>query len=121
LAVLLAAPFSGIAGRVYEVACVLLFFPALIFWGAEARESHKGVGAALGDTSYALYVIHYPLVVLMGRLLAQSGTGFAPLLELPFLVGLAALAYGLHHIFDEPLRGWLTRHRARYALTHSPV
>jgi len=121
LAVLLAAPFSGIAGQVYELICVLLLFPALIFWGAEARESHKGVGAALGDTSYALYVIHYPLVVLAGRLLAQSGTGFGPLLELPFLAGLAALGYGLHHFFDEPLRGWLTRHRARYALTHSPV
>ena len=121
LAVLLAAPFSGIAGRVYELVFVVLFFPALIFWGAEAREASKGVGAALGDTSYALYVIHYPLVVLTGRLLTQSGTGFAPLLEFPFLAGLAALAYGLHHMFDEPFRGWLTRHRARQALTHSPV
>ena len=111
LGLLLAAPFSGAAGRIYEIACVLLFFPALIFWGAAARERYKGLGAALGDTSYALYVIHYPLVVLAGLVLSQTGKSLVPLIEIPFLVLVAALAYGLHHVFDEPVRAWLARWR----------
>lgn len=116
LAILLGMPLTGAAGKFYELACVLLIFPALIFWGAEAREAHKGLGAALGDTSYGLYVIHYPLVILAGRALAHADTRLAVLLELPFLATVAAFAFGLHHLFDEPVRAWLSRCLARRSL-----
>ena len=121
LAMLLAVPFPGAMAKIHELACVLFLFPALIFWGAEARESHKGLGATLGDTSYALYVIHYPLVVLAGHALAQTDTRTAVLLELPFLAIVAAMAYGLHHFFDEPVRAWLSRRLFRRPMAQSPA
>jgi peptidoglycan/LPS O-acetylase OafA/YrhL len=64
----------------YELAVVLLVFPALIFFGAEATEHRPRLGRALGDASYATYVIHRPMVYLL--------VGMLPL-------HLAALSFGM--------------------------
>jgi peptidoglycan/LPS O-acetylase OafA/YrhL len=63
--VVLALPLKGMAGHGYELLAVLLFFPALIFWGAETTGGER-VGKALGDISYAAYAVHRPLLLLYG-------------------------------------------------------
>lgn len=51
----------------YELACVLLLYPALIYLGANAIERDPLVGKLLGDASFALYVIHIPIMMLLLR------------------------------------------------------
>ncbi len=100
---------GGTGALVYEAVCVFLIFPALIFWGAEAVERKPQVGAMLGDTSYAVYVIHYPLVILAGRALGKLGIAPGALAEILFLGFVAALAYCLHHFYDKPVRAAIAR------------
>src|SRR5260370_29319356 len=51
LAPVLSPPLQGMAGRLYEAACVFAVFPALVFWGAEAIERQPRGGVVLGDVS----------------------------------------------------------------------
>jgi peptidoglycan/LPS O-acetylase OafA/YrhL len=102
----------GTGARVYEAACVFVFFPALIFWGAEAAERNPRIGAMLGDTSYAVYVIHYPLVILTGRALGKLGIAPGYLVEFVFLGFVTVLAYCLHHFYDAPVRSAIARYAA---------
>ena len=55
-------PFQGRLGHAYELASVLVLFPVIIYLGTEAIEKDPRIGKALGDTSYAAYATHYPLV-----------------------------------------------------------
>jgi len=69
-------PLPGFAKGPYEVAVVLLGFPALIYFGANAIERQPRIGKALGDASYAIYAVHRPLLTILLWPLA-------PLLERP--------------------------------------
>lgn len=100
---------AGPGALVYEAVCVFLLFPALIFWGAGAMERNPRIGAMLGDTSYAVYVIHYPLVILAGRALGKLGIAPGYFAEIFFLGFVAVLAYCLHHFYDEPVRATIAR------------
>jgi len=62
-AVLLCMPLKGRIGEVYELACVFVLLPALVYIGASARESFSRVSEYLGDLSYAGYTIHFPIVL----------------------------------------------------------
>jgi len=64
LAVLLALPLTDRLGHIYELACVLVAFPALVFFGAGAIEKRPALGRFFGDISYSAYAIHYPLLTL---------------------------------------------------------
>jgi peptidoglycan/LPS O-acetylase OafA/YrhL len=64
LPILLSLPLNGKIVHLYELTCSLLIFPSLIYWGAVAIERRPWFGAALGDASYALYTIHFPLQAL---------------------------------------------------------
>ena len=113
LVVVLLPSIGGRLGLMYESACVLFVFPALVFWGAEATQRHGWIGTALGDTSYALYVIHYPLVTLAGRALDKMGLYSGRWEELAFFILVVPAAYALHRYYDEPVRAAITRWRGR--------
>jgi peptidoglycan/LPS O-acetylase OafA/YrhL len=88
--VVLALPLKGAAALVYELLAVLLFFPALIFWGAEATGSPR-VGKALGDISYAAYAVHRPLLLLYGAGVAKIlGQALSPAANLAMQVAFIA-------------------------------
>jgi peptidoglycan/LPS O-acetylase OafA/YrhL len=64
-AVVMLLPLQGFTKGLYEVAVVLLIFPALIYFGAGAIERRPEIGKALGDASYAIYAVHRPLLTIL--------------------------------------------------------
>jgi peptidoglycan/LPS O-acetylase OafA/YrhL len=59
----------------------------------------------LGDCSYTLYVIHFPVLMLMGVWVASHNGGNLPMSFLPMLAGMiitVILAYLLHFITEKP-------------------
>ena len=113
LTAVLLPSISGLPGLIYEYACVVFVFPALVFWGTEAVERHDWIGRSLGDTSYALYVIHYPLVALVGQALIGMDLYPGRWAELLFFIMVVPVAYALHQFYDEPLRAAIARWRAQ--------
>ena len=95
LPVLLSLPLGGALAHRYELACVFVFFPALVYWGAAGVERRPWLGAALGDASYALYTIHYPLWVLASWVLYKFAVAPSLILEFLFLLMVTPLAWGL--------------------------
>jgi peptidoglycan/LPS O-acetylase OafA/YrhL len=106
LLVLLSLPLHGRMSDRYDLACVFVLFPALVYWGAVAVERRPWVGAALGDASYALYTIHYPLWVLVAWAFYNLAVKPSVLMEFLFLLVVAPLAWGLS-IADTRIRAIL--------------
>lgn len=66
----------------------------------------------LGNTSYAIYVLHYPLVELIRRalhILHREPQTMAPLLGGIFLIALLFAAWAADEFFDSPARRLLNR------------
>jgi peptidoglycan/LPS O-acetylase OafA/YrhL len=109
-----AALFAVDAGAwkgLYEVVCTLLILPAFVVLGAsvEPRGPLLPVCKFLGVTSYAIYSLHYPLIMgIQGaaRKLGWDGSGapwFGLLVLAALLVGCGILA----KFYDEPVRRYL--------------
>jgi peptidoglycan/LPS O-acetylase OafA/YrhL len=72
--------------------------------GADALLSSRPA-AFLGDISYALYLVHWPMVVVWRHL--RGGTGHAGLLDGAILIALAVVcAWALTRLVDAPVRRW---------------
>jgi peptidoglycan/LPS O-acetylase OafA/YrhL len=94
IAVLL--PVSGAWKVFYELGVVLLLFPALIYFGAGATEPHPQLGRFLGDSSYATYAIHRPLLYILsaplGALALAPSRGMALCIEAALMLLITGLA-----------------------------
>jgi peptidoglycan/LPS O-acetylase OafA/YrhL len=64
-AIVMMAPIKGTLTPFLQLAAILFVLPALIYWGAEAKEKKPALGRALGDVSYDVYAIHRPLLYIM--------------------------------------------------------
>jgi peptidoglycan/LPS O-acetylase OafA/YrhL len=103
----------------FDVCAVLLVMPALIAVGARIEAGKKAAAAFvfLGRVSYAIYVLHWPLVVALS--LPFRGTAgqhvllrYQPLLGIAFLAILLPAAWLVDRLFDEPVRNLLSaQHR----------
>jgi peptidoglycan/LPS O-acetylase OafA/YrhL len=108
LPVLLSLPLEGRASHLYEVACVLIVFPAIIYTGASATERNPRLGAALGDASYAAYTIHFPLWLICSWTIAKLTLRPSWKLQLIFVVVVSGLAWVLN-LLDVRVRASLVR------------
>ncbi len=97
----------------YDLTAVLALFPLLIYLALWFQPA--GLGAricqVLGEISYAVYAIHYPLSTLVEALVARSGRAsigdYAPWAGFAFVLLLLPLCWWLGRLYDAPLRRYL--------------
>lgn len=103
LIVLLCWPIAKAIRPIYDFACVILAFPALIYFGAGAKERRPELGAIAGDLSYAVYVLHAPLLGLFARWQPAAGGREDYLVALVFTAAVMVIGLGAHRL-DQALR-----------------
>ena len=99
----------------YELMCIVLVFPLIVWLGASGSMSgniSSRVCKFLGDLSYPLYIVHYPVMYLFYSWLIENklyslGETWQVVL-LVFAVNIT-LAFACLKLWDEPVRRWLTK------------
>ena len=105
----------GLWNGIYEAFCIIALFPFLVAIGAGSSVSGKSAQVCkfLGDISYPLYIIQYPIVyTLFGAWQRRNS-------DIPFeqtiFINIALfffcifMAYASLKIYDEPVREWLKK------------
>jgi len=98
----------------YEMFCIMVAFPTIVWLAASGTTTDKtstGVCKFLGDISYPLYIVHYPVMYLFYAwliknqlyTLGETWQVVACVYTLNVVLAFAALK-----LYDEPVRKWLT-------------
>ena len=115
LFVLFSMPYIPKTGSVsvngiYELACIICVFPLIIWFGAAANITNAfttKICKFLGDISYPLYIVHYPVMYLFyswlikNELYTLGETWQVVILVMAVNI---ALAYACLKLYDEPVR-----------------
>ena len=115
-----AVPYIAKSGTIslnslYEVVCIAVIFPFIVWLGACGRGGDNYTGRInnfLGELSYPLYIVHYPIMYIFYKWLIENRCyTLGDTLGLSALVVLSsvALAYACLKLYDEPVRKWLAR------------
>ncbi len=108
-------PVPSLFVWLFDASAVLFLFPLLVLSGSRLSPSKQVTALCLflGELSYPLYILHYPVVRLFSRFARSTDVGSAAFYTIIFgevlvqvLLALLALRY-----FDKPVRAWLM---ARY-------
>lgn len=99
----------------YELACIVLVFPVIVWLAASGSMTtnlSSKVCKFLGDISYPLYIVHYPVMYLFYSWLIKNkmytlGETWL-VVVLVFAVNIT-LAYTCLKLYDEPVRRWLAK------------
>lgn len=90
---------------------ILLGYPLLV--ACSAKVEPTGIWLAtckkLGQWSYAMYAVHFPIIGLASAAQAKLGSLHWTILGLGLLIGLPLVCEGLDRLYDAPLRRYLTR------------
>lgn len=120
VALILYMPRIGGAGHlwmngIYESVCIIIIFPLIVYMGASgvlhSQREHR-ICKFLGDISYPLYLVHYPIVYFyVAWINDNKGTSLAQAwpYALLILTGSIILAYASLKWYDEPVRKWLRK------------
>ena len=119
LVVLFSVPYIPSKGNVslnslYEVICIAVIFPFVVWLGACggcAGRTSK-FNKILGDISYPLYIVHYPIMyVFYAWLIEKKYYTLQDCWAVVLLVVALSilLAFLCLKLYDEPIRGWLGR------------
>lgn len=99
----------------FEAVCILFIFPILVWIGASGKTTDKRstqICKFLGDISFPLYAVHYPLMYLFYAWLIDNKLyTFSEVWPTALMVyiGSIMLAYLCLKCYDEPVRRWLTK------------
>lgn len=98
----------------YEVVCIALIFPLIVWMGACGKSSGltDKINGLLGELSYPLYIVHYPVMYLFyAWLIEKHFYSLEDTLLMPVMVVAVsiALAYACLKLYDIPVRKWLAR------------
>ncbi len=101
---------------IYELACIMIVFPFIVWVAASAdNEQPKStlkLSKFLGDLSYPLYIVHYPVMYLFySWLIKNQYFTLAETCQMVILVMIVniALAYACLKLYDEPIRKRLSK------------
>lgn len=119
IVVLLSMPYVGNGealwmNGIYDSVCAILIFPMLVYLGASGKTTDKHsarICKFLGDISYPLYMVHYPLIYLYFGWVKKENLTFAEAWSeaLALVIGSIVLAYISLKLYDEPVRRYLTK------------
>ena len=119
LVVLFSVPYIPSNGDIslnslYEVICIVVIFPFVVWFGACGICSGmtSKVNRVLGDISYPLYIVHYPIMyVFYAWLIEKKYYTLQDCWAVALLVVVSSilLAFLCLKLYDEPVRRWLSR------------
>lgn len=99
----------------YESVCIIIVFPLIVYLGAGGKvhsQTESRICSFLGDISYPLYLVHYPLVYFYVAWISNH-KGVTIVQAWPYalaiLIGAIILAYIALKWYDEPVRKWLRK------------
>ncbi|MDN5285287.1 MAG: acyltransferase [Mucilaginibacter sp.] len=100
---------------IYESVCTIIVFPLIVYLGASGEvhtQTESRICRFLGDISYPLYLVHYPLVYFYVAWISNhKGVTIAQAWPYAFAILISAiiLAYITLKWYDEPVRKWLRK------------
>lgn len=99
---------------IYDSVCTIIIFPMLVYLGASGKTTDKSsakVCKFLGDISYPVYIVHYPIMYLFYAWIFSEKLTFAETWHVALIVffGNILLAYLCLKLYDEPVRRWLSK------------
>ncbi|OQP47583.1 acyltransferase [Niastella yeongjuensis] len=109
---------------IYEAVVVILVFPLIVAMGAGGQIMNPrsaSICKFLGDTSYPLYITHYPLIYTFTAWVTNNHIelGMKGLLAgFTVVIVSIVLAYIYLKLYDEPVREWLKR---KFLMKKRPV
>lgn len=118
IVVLLSMPYVGNGealwmNGIYDSVCAILYSLCLFIWGFRKTTDklHARICKFLGDISYPLYMVHYPLIYLYFGWVKKENLTFAEAWPeaVALVVGSIVLAYISLKLYDEPVRRSLTK------------
>jgi peptidoglycan/LPS O-acetylase OafA/YrhL len=98
----------------YEALIIIFIFPLIVYMGASGHVKGKYANRLckfLGDISYPIYIIHYPLIYIYtawvhdNKVSLRNGWPFGSLV----LISAIMIAYVCLKFYDEPIRSWLRK------------
>lgn len=98
----------------YDSLCIIVIFPLVIYLGASGDVSGRissRVCKFLGDISYPLYIIHYPVIYIYTGWVFNEKVplGEAWPVMVVGTVSCILVAWACLKLYDEPVRNWLKR------------
>ena len=119
LIALFAVPYIASEGNInlnclYEYVCIAFIFPFIVWLGAcgSTKGATSKVNKLLGDISYPLYIVHYPIMyIFYAWLIEKQIYTLGGCLGMALLVVSASviLAFLCLKLYDEPVRRWLSK------------
>jgi len=109
---------------IYDSVCIIIIFPVIVYFGASGilqSKTESRICKFLGEISYPLYMVHYPLVYFYVAWISNNkGLNVAQAAPYAFLIltGGVVLAYVALKCYDEPVRKWL-RNKSLPAIKYS--
>lgn len=106
---------SVITNGIFEMFCIAVVFPALVWLAASGSTTDRFSTASckfLGDLSFPLYIVHYPLMYVFYAWLIETEQYTwqeTSLASTAVVLANIVLAYAALKWFDEPVRRWLAR------------
>ena len=99
----------------YEFLCIALIFPAVVWMGACGNSENHITGRInkfLGDLSYPLYIVHYPIMYIFYKWLIEKHLytfGQTWWISLTVIAASILLAFICLKLYDVPVRRFLAK------------
>jgi peptidoglycan/LPS O-acetylase OafA/YrhL len=106
------SPMNGL----YEAAIIIFVFPLIVYSAASGEVKGKYASKIckfLGDISYPVYLVNYPLIYIYTGWIKDTGYTFTQALPQALMVfaGTIAISYAALKLYDEPIRNRLKKLR----------